>query len=99
MDIVVLDKTGTLTMGRMSLVEVRLAEGEQRGELLAKAGALEAASEHLIAAALTSAATEELGARWPRSPSSRHCQGWAQGERSTVSRLRSAGPGCWSSWA
>jgi P-type Cu+ transporter len=61
-DTVVLDKTGTLTMGRMSLVEVRLAEGEQRGELLAKAGALEAASEHPIAAALTSAATEELGA-------------------------------------
>jgi Cu+-exporting ATPase len=64
-DTVVLDKTGTLTMGRMNVVEVRAAAGEQRAELLAKAGALEAASEHPIAAALTSAATQELGALAP----------------------------------
>jgi Cu+-exporting ATPase len=60
-DTVVLDKTGTLTMGRMSLVDVRVARGEHRAELLAKAGAVEAASEHPIAAALTAKATEELG--------------------------------------
>ena len=60
-DIVVLDKTGTLTEGRMSLVRAQPASGEDRAELLAKAGALEAASEHPIGAALTTAATAELG--------------------------------------
>jgi P-type Cu+ transporter len=60
-DTVVLDKTGTLTMGRMSLVDVRVARGEHRAELLAKAGAVEAASEHPIAATLAAKATEELG--------------------------------------
>ncbi|MGH3779214.1 MAG: heavy metal translocating P-type ATPase [Pseudonocardiaceae bacterium] len=60
-DTVVLDKTGTLTEGRMRLVDVRPAAGVERSRLLALAGAVEAASEHPIAAAVTSTATAEVG--------------------------------------
>jgi Cu+-exporting ATPase len=60
-DTIVLDKTGTLTEGRMQLVDVRTAPGVTRSRLLAMAGAVEAASEHPIAAAITTAATAELG--------------------------------------
>ncbi|MGH3617932.1 MAG: heavy metal translocating P-type ATPase [Pseudonocardiaceae bacterium] len=60
-DTVVLDKTGTLTEGRMRLVDVCPAAGAERSQLLAMAGAVEAASEHPIAAALTTAAAAELG--------------------------------------
>ncbi|MDG4803292.1 heavy metal translocating P-type ATPase [Micromonospora sp. WMMD980] len=56
-DTVVLDKTGTVTTGRMALAEVRPAPGEDAGELLRLAGALEAASEHPIARAVAEAAT------------------------------------------
>jgi Cu+-exporting ATPase len=58
-DTVVLDKTGTLTEGRMSLTQV---VGADRARLLRLAGALEAAAEHPIAVAVSGAATEELGA-------------------------------------
>ena len=61
-DTVVLDKTGTVTTGRMSLVDVIPAEGEDRRELLGMAGALEDASEHPIAQAIARAARDELGA-------------------------------------
>ncbi|MBN8866526.1 MAG: copper-translocating P-type ATPase [Solirubrobacterales bacterium] len=61
-DTVVLDKTGTVTTGRMSLVDVITAEGTDRGRLLALAGALENASEHPIAQAIAKAAAEETGA-------------------------------------
>jgi Cu+-exporting ATPase len=60
-DTVVLDKTGTVTSGRMSLVDVALAEGEQRDEVLRLAGAIEHASEHPIARAVADAAADELG--------------------------------------
>ncbi len=55
-DTVVLDKTGTVTTGRMSLVDVVVADGENRSVVLRLAGALEKASEHPIAAAVTGAA-------------------------------------------
>jgi P-type Cu+ transporter len=58
-DTVVLDKTGTLTEGRMRLVDVRPAAGVERSRLLAMAGAIEAASEHPIASAVTTAATAQ----------------------------------------
>ncbi|MGC1735482.1 MAG: heavy metal translocating P-type ATPase, partial [Pseudonocardiaceae bacterium] len=58
-DTVVLDKTGTLTEGRMRLVDVRPAAGVERSRLLAMAGAVEAASEHPIASAVTTAATAQ----------------------------------------
>ncbi|MGC5661075.1 heavy metal translocating P-type ATPase [Micromonospora sp. WMMD723] len=55
-DTVVLDKTGTVTTGRMTLVDVRPAEGQDRGELLRLAGAVEAGSEHPIARAVAAGA-------------------------------------------
>ncbi|WP_336033260.1 heavy metal translocating P-type ATPase [Geodermatophilus sp. FMUSA9-8] len=61
-DTVVLDKTGTVTTGRMSLVDVAAAHGEDDAEVLRRAGALEDASEHPIAAAVATAARERLGA-------------------------------------
>ncbi|MCZ7628783.1 MAG: HAD-IC family P-type ATPase [Microthrixaceae bacterium] len=60
-DTIVLDKTGTVTTGRMTLVDVVVASGEDREEVLGVLGALEAASEHPIAAAIAAGATEELG--------------------------------------
>ncbi|MEU4642045.1 heavy metal translocating P-type ATPase [Micromonospora sp. NPDC023814] len=57
-DTVVLDKTGTVTTGRMTLVDVLPAAGEDRAELLRLAGALEAASEHPIAQAVATGAAE-----------------------------------------
>jgi P-type Cu+ transporter len=61
-DTIVLDKTGTVTSGRMALVDVVPAEGEDRAEVLRLAGALEDASEHPVAQAVARAAREELGA-------------------------------------
>jgi P-type Cu+ transporter len=55
-DTVVLDKTGTVTTGRMSLVEFAVADGVERGRALALVGALEHASEHPIAQAIAKAA-------------------------------------------
>ena len=57
-DTIVLDKTGTVTTGRMALVDVVAAEGEDAGEVLRLAGALEDASEHPIAQAIAAAAAE-----------------------------------------
>ncbi|MER6757116.1 heavy metal translocating P-type ATPase [Micromonospora echinofusca] len=57
-DTVVLDKTGTVTTGRMTLVDVVPATGEDRAELLRHAGALESASEHPIARAIAAGAAE-----------------------------------------
>ncbi|RCG29996.1 Cu(2+)-exporting ATPase [Sphaerisporangium album] len=59
-DTVVLDKTGTVTAGQMTLVDVVPAPGEDRDEVLRLAGALEAASEHPIARAVADAAGEGL---------------------------------------
>ena len=58
---IVLDKTGTVTEGRMRLAEVRPANGATRADVLRLAGALEDASEHPIARAITAAARHELG--------------------------------------
>jgi Cu+-exporting ATPase len=60
-DTIVLDKTGTVTTGKMALADVALAHGEERAEVLRLAGALENASEHPIAQAITTAASDELG--------------------------------------
>ena len=61
-DTVVLDKTGTITTGRMSLVEVVAAPGVERRGALRTVGALEHASEHPVARAIASAAEREHGA-------------------------------------
>jgi Cu+-exporting ATPase len=60
-DTVVLDKTGTVTTGRMELVAVHTAEGVDEDEVLRIAGALEDASEHPIAAAIARGARERVG--------------------------------------
>ena len=60
-DTVVLDKTGTVTSGRMFLVDVCVAAGEDPDEVLRLAGALEDASEHPIARAIATGARERVG--------------------------------------
>jgi Cu+-exporting ATPase len=60
-DTVVLDKTGTVTTGHMSLVDIVPADGVKGVELLRLAGALENASEHPIARAIAAGALEQLG--------------------------------------
>ncbi|MFG2482981.1 heavy metal translocating P-type ATPase [Streptomyces virginiae] len=60
-DTVVLDKTGTVTTGRMTLAGVFTAEGVDERELLRLAGSLEHASEHPIARALATGAAERAG--------------------------------------
>jgi P-type Cu+ transporter len=63
-DTVVLDKTGTVTTGQMTLVDAVAAEGEDRDEMLRLAGAVEAGSEHPVARAIARAAAD-LGALPP----------------------------------
>ncbi|MFD9126122.1 heavy metal translocating P-type ATPase [Kitasatospora sp. NPDC059571] len=60
-DTVVLDKTGTVTTGRMALVAVHTADGVDEELALRLAGALENASEHPIGAAITAAAAGRAG--------------------------------------
>ncbi len=58
---IVLDKTGTITEGRMWLADAVPAAGTSRAELLRLAGAAEDASEHPIARAIAEAARKEIG--------------------------------------
>jgi P-type Cu+ transporter len=58
---VVLDKTGTVTEGRMRLVDVEPLNGATRAEVLRLAGAVEDASEHPVARAVAEAARAEVG--------------------------------------
>ncbi|HEX6418870.1 MAG TPA: heavy metal translocating P-type ATPase [Acidimicrobiales bacterium] len=60
-DTIVLDKTGTVTTGRMALVDAVPAPGVARDDLLRIVGALEDASEHPIARAIAEAARAEVG--------------------------------------
>ena len=64
-DTIVLDKTGTVTTGRMSLADVAAAPGEDPDELLRLAGAVEDASEHPVAAAIAAGARDRLRAALP----------------------------------
>jgi len=57
-DTLVVDKTGTLTEGKPKLVAVKPAAGFNENELLRLAATLEKASEHPLAAAIVSGATE-----------------------------------------
>lgn len=60
-DTVVLDKTGTVTTGVMSLVDVVCVDGVTRNDALTFAGAVEKSSEHPIARAIVRTAEEEVG--------------------------------------
>jgi P-type Cu+ transporter len=60
-DAIVLDKTGTITEGKLELDGVELLDGATRAEVLRLAGAVEAASEHPVAHAVALAARSEVG--------------------------------------
>jgi Cu+-exporting ATPase len=59
---IVLDKTGTVTKGKLELVDIYPLNGARRTEALRLAGAVEAASEHPVGQAIAGAARSELGA-------------------------------------
>ncbi|NUS27673.1 MAG: cadmium-translocating P-type ATPase [Streptomyces sp.] len=61
-DTVVLDKTGTVTTGRMTLHEVYVVQGADEKQVLRLAGAVEHASEHPVARAVAVGAEERVGA-------------------------------------
>ncbi len=61
-DTIVLDKTGTVTTGQMSLVDIVAAEGFESDEILRIVGAVEHASEHPIARTIAAAAAKRTGA-------------------------------------
>jgi Cu+-exporting ATPase len=61
-DTIVLDKTGTVTEGKIELARVDLMNGASRADVLRLAGAVESASEHPIAQAIANAARTEVGA-------------------------------------
>ena len=60
-DTIVLDKTGTLTEGNLTVVACEPVDGTSRAQLLALAGAVEQASEHLVGRAIANQADAELG--------------------------------------
>ncbi|MFF0094396.1 heavy metal translocating P-type ATPase [Streptomyces canus] len=60
-DTVVLDKTGTVTTGRMTLQEVHVAQDADEKQVLRLAGAVEHASEHPVARAIAVGAEERVG--------------------------------------
>ncbi|MFF8573668.1 heavy metal translocating P-type ATPase [Streptomyces sp. NPDC015408] len=64
-DTVVLDKTGTVTTGRMTLLAVHTAGATEEDDVLRLAGALEHASEHPVARAIADGALERLGGTLP----------------------------------
>ncbi|MEU6549865.1 heavy metal translocating P-type ATPase [Streptomyces sp. NPDC046915] len=90
-DTVVLDKTGTVTTGRMTLQEVYVAEGADKDEVLRLAGALEHASEHPVARAIATGAEERVGplpaAEHFENVPGRGVRGRVAGHEVTVGRL------------
>jgi len=60
-DTIVLDKTGTVTTGRMALTEMHVADSVDEADALRYAGAVEHASEHPIARAIAAAAMDRVG--------------------------------------
>ncbi|MET9090483.1 heavy metal translocating P-type ATPase [Streptomyces cyaneofuscatus] len=60
-DTIVLDKTGTVTTGKMTLLAIHTADGTDENDVLRLAGAVEHSSEHPIAQAVAAGAVERLG--------------------------------------
>ncbi|WP_369186629.1 heavy metal translocating P-type ATPase [Streptomyces sp. R08] len=90
-DTVVLDKTGTITTGRMTLQQVYVAEGTDERLLLRLAGALEHASEHPVARAVAAGAEERVGPLPPaehfENVPGRGVRGRVEGREVAVGRL------------
>jgi cation-transporting ATPase V len=82
-DTVVFDKTGTLTTGQMHLAEVIPADGEDGVELLGRAAAVEASSEHPVAAAIVRGAGDH---GTPILPSSHFASNTGQGVTAIVEK-------------
>ncbi|HVV09195.1 heavy metal translocating P-type ATPase [Amycolatopsis sp.] len=85
-DTIVLDKTGTVTTGRMALADVHLAPGQDRAEVLRLAGALEDASEHPIAKAVAAATADKAEVREFRNLEGLGVQGKVEGHTVSVGR-------------
>ncbi|MGB0888684.1 MAG: heavy metal translocating P-type ATPase [Solirubrobacterales bacterium] len=90
---IVLDKTGTLTTGRMELQRFEVAAGVDRGEALAIVGGVENASEHPIARAIAASASEQRGSALPPTQSFINHEGLGveavvDGQRVFVGRAR-----------
>ena len=87
---IVLDKTGTITEGTMTLTDVTMLDGATRRDVLRWAGAVEFASEHPIARAVATAARAELGSLPPvedfRNEPGAGVSGVVDGRRVTVGR-------------
>ncbi|NYV74134.1 copper-translocating P-type ATPase, partial [Streptomyces sp. UH6] len=95
-DTVVLDKTGTVTTGSMTLHGTHPADGVEERELLRLAGAVEHASEHPVARAIAAGAEERVGALpsvegFANLPG-RGVRGRVEGREVTVGRLTADGP-------
>ncbi|MGW3723905.1 heavy metal translocating P-type ATPase [Streptomyces sp. NPDC000851] len=86
-DTVVLDKTGTVTTGRMTLQEVYVAEGADERQVLRLAGALEHASEHPVARAVAAGAEELPGVERFENVPGRGVRGYVAGHEVAVGRL------------
>ncbi|MHB9851317.1 heavy metal translocating P-type ATPase [Streptomyces krungchingensis] len=90
-DTVVLDKTGTVTTGRMRLQEVHVVAGDTEQDVLRLAGALEHASEHPIAQAIAAGAQDRTGALPPvehfENVPGRGVRGHVEGHEVTVGRV------------
>ena len=95
-DTIVLDKTGTITTGRMSLAGVAAAPGEDPDQLLRLAGAAEDASGHPIAAAIAGGARQRLGRPCPPWMSSPATKASASPPLWTGTRSPSAAQAGWS---
>ncbi|RCV50157.1 heavy metal translocating P-type ATPase [Marinitenerispora sediminis] len=89
-DTIVLDKTGTVTTGRMTLLDVVVADGEDPAEALRLVGAVEHASEHPIAQAVAEEAARRVGGLPPvadfRSLDGRGVRGTVEGRDVHVGR-------------
>ncbi|GGU29337.1 heavy metal translocating P-type ATPase [Lentzea flava] len=91
-DTVVLDKTGTVTTGRLTLTDVIPADGVSRDEVLRFAAAVENASEHPIAAAIVREVPELLPVTDFVSTDGVGVSGVVDGRRVVVGRLRNVSP-------
>ena len=87
-DTVVLDKTGTVTTGRMTLVEVVAAPGWTSADVSRLAASVESASEHPVGRAVAAAYAGDV----PRSPGSRRWPGPASAAASKAASSRSGDP-------
>jgi Cu+-exporting ATPase len=96
-DTLVVDKTGTLTEGKPSLVAIHAAPGVTEGDLLSLTASLERASEHPLAAAIVRAATEKgLSLTAPETfeaPAGRGVMGQVGGHALVIGNKRIMGEG------